>query len=246
MSSKPPRLRGNQEGRESLYPLGEFPESVIISIGRSIVHRIAVGHANIEGNDFAGIFAKAISGEHYDQPLGITDVWWNNCSWSVKTVQANRPFTVTSVRLISGRNSPDYSYGIKDAHADLQQTGSAVLGIWNERVSQSLNQYDDLRVVVFVRNMGTLQFAIFEYEAGQYIAGDYEWKINKTGNLEGFDRSTGEHCFTWQFHGSQFTVLKHIPASVYKFRIKKNPGMIEEQHVLALVQFKEDWIERVP
>jgi len=245
MPSKTPRLRGNSKARESLYALGEFPDSVIIGIGRSIVHRLAVGHANIEGNDFAGIFAKSISGEHFAQPLGITDVTWNNCSWSVKTVQANKPFSQPSVRLISGRNSPTYSYGMNDLKSDVQKTGEAVLRIWNERVSQSLNQYDDLRIVVFIRNIGTLEFTIFEEEASPFIPGNYEWRLNKRENLEGFDKKNNSHCFTWQFHGSQFTIIKHVPASAYKFRIRKNPGMLEEKHVLALVRFEENWIERV-
>ena len=150
--SKRPRLRGKAKARKSPYSLSEFPHDVIVGIGRQIVHRLAVGHADISGDDFAGIFAHAISGEHRAKPLGVTDVIWNGCSWSAKTVYSAKPFTHKQVRLITGRNSPDYSSGISDPRANLTLTGEAVLNVWNERVSQSLNQHNDLRVVVFIRN----------------------------------------------------------------------------------------------
>lgn len=243
--SEPPKLRGKSRARESLYPLSEFPNDVVIGIGRLIVHRLAIGVADISGDDFAGIFAVAISGEHRAKPLGITDVTWQNCSWSAKTVKSNKPFTQQQVRLITGRNSPNFSYGISDALKDIAVTGEAVLNIWNQRVNQSLNEFDDLRIVVLVRNMNDLEFTLFEYEAGRYTPGDYEWRLNKEENLEGYDKIYKNHCFTWQPHGAQFTVIKTIPGSAYRFRIKRHPGILEPQHVLNLVHFKEDWIERI-
>jgi len=45
------------------------------------------------------------------------------------------PPTLTIIWLISGRSSPDYSYGISDPHENVQKTGRAVLEIWNERVN---------------------------------------------------------------------------------------------------------------
>lgn len=246
MSSEPPKLRGKSKAHRGPYPFGQFPDDVIVGLGRQIVHRLAIGHADITGDDFGGIFAEAISGEHFGRPLGVTDVVWNSsCSWSAKTVQAKNPFMIKTVRLISGRNSPDYSYGITDARADLAKTGEAVLSIWNERVAQSKNDYDDLRVVVLLRNMARLEFAVFEYEPIRFSPGDYEWRIGTRNNLHGYEKSTGEQRFTWQFSGAQFTVFKHIPGSVCKFRIAHHVGLIEPQHVLNIVRFKPDWIQRV-
>lgn len=245
MSPGHPRLRGESRTRKSLYPLGEFPDETALNLSRQFVHRLAVGQADISGDDFGEIFANAISGEHFHAPLGVTDVVWQSCSWSAKTVQAGRPFEQSIVRLISGRNSPDYSYGISNPREDLAKTGAAVLNIWNERVDQSFNNYDDLRVVVLVRNMDRLEFTLFEYEAGRYSPKDYEWRLNARDNLEGYEVSTGEHRFTWQPHGSQFTVIKRVPGSAYKFRIIRHPGLLEPQHVLNLVRFKDNWVERV-
>lgn len=245
MSSEPPRLRGSARARRGPYPLGEFPDDMALRLSRQIVHRLAVGQADLAGDDWGEIFATAISGNHRYSPVGVTDVTWNGCSWSAKTVQAARPFAQPIVRLISGRNSPSYSYGISDPLADIAATGQAVLNVWNERVNQSLNDHDDLRVVVLVRNMNTLEFSLFEYEAGRYSARDYEWRLNSHGNLEGYETGTGEHRFTWQPHGSQFTVIKRVPGSAYKFRIVRHPGLLESQHVLNLVRFNESWVERV-
>jgi hypothetical protein len=239
------KLKGQAKRRNAPYPLGELPPSLAVSIGRDIVHRIAIGFANISGDDFGGIFASAIGGVHRAKPLGIADVIWESCAWSVKTVQASKPFTQKSVRLITGRNSPAYSSGIKDVLADVQATGAAVLNVWNARVNESLNQHDDLRVFVIVRNMSTLEFTLFEYEAVRYVPANYRWEVNARNNFEAFDKVTGAHVFTWQRHGSQFTVLHHVPPSAYRFRIRKMPTILEKRHVLQLATFRDDWIEPV-
>jgi hypothetical protein len=71
--------------------LGSLPRSVIISIGKQLVHRIAVGNTDITGDDFGTIFARAIEGEHRSSPLGIADVVLDNSAWSVKTVKSPTP-----------------------------------------------------------------------------------------------------------------------------------------------------------
>lgn len=242
--SKEPRLKGSSKRRSGPYSLGEFPPSLAVEIGRHIVHRLAVGHSDITGDDFGGIFAQAISGQHRGKPLGIADIEWNGCAWSAKTVQDQHPFSQRRIRVISGRNSPVYSGGIRDPFTDIQATGRAVLEVWNARVNEALNAHDDLRIIVMVRNMSTLEFTLFEHEATRFIPTEYEWALNKEKNFEGIDAQK-EHRFTWQPHGSQFTIIHHVPKSAYRFRIKKHPGIVEEQHVLRLVGFDESWIEPV-
>ena len=243
--SKEPRLKGKSKRRSGPYPLGEFPASLAVELGRHIVHRLAVGHADITGDDFGGIFAAAISGTHRQKPLGIADVEWNGCAWSVKTMQDKRPFEQTRIRAISGRNSPAFSGGIKDPFADIQATGRSVLSVWNARVDEALHAHDDLRILVIVRNMDTLEFTIFEHEATRFIPAEYTWSLNKDRNLEARNEAK-EHCFTWQPHGSQFTIIYRVPKCAYRFRIKKRPAMLEEKHVLQLVGFDESWIEAMP
>ena len=103
--SNEPKLKGKAQRRSGPHPLGELPPSLAVEIGKRIVHRLAVGHADITGDDFGGIFAASIGGEHRGKPLGVADVTWEGCAWSVKTVQDPHPFTQTTIRTISGRNS---------------------------------------------------------------------------------------------------------------------------------------------
>ena len=193
------------------------------------------------GDQFSRIFSDSITGQSHGKPVGIADVSWNGCCWSVKTVQHKNPHTAKMVRLISGRNSPVYSSGISDPFADLQATGQSVLDVYNDRINKAKWDHDDIRLVVLVRNMATQEFTLFERPIYRLVVNNYQWEINKNKNFQGFEND--RQMFTWQPHGSQFTIHEPIPASATKFRIKQEPGLLEKQHVLRLVRFKPDWIE---
>lgn len=240
-----PRLRGNARRRSGAYPLGEIQRSTVVEIGGQIVYRLAVGDVDITGDDFGAIFAKSIGGEHRGSPLGIADVSWNDCAWSVKTVKGGKPFRQPRVRVISGRNSPSYSYGITDPNADIQATGAAVLNIWNARVNESLTEHNDLRIITLIRNMKTLEFTLFESEATRFVPSHYRWEVNTKGNFEAYDRSTNAHSFTWQPHGSQFTVIHHVPASACSFRITHKPDALQQDDILNLIEYDDSWIQAV-
>lgn len=241
-----PRTRGNKPKRSERYPPGEFPPNVITAIGKQIIYRLAVGNADISGDDFADIFADAIEGKHRKRPEGIVDVAWERNGWSVKTVKQNKPFVAKKVRLISGRNSPIYSYShdVSDVINDPQMTGDAVLGIWNERVKQARYNSDDLRVVVLLRNMDSLEFSIFEQEINQFIAADYKWKKNKKNNLEGYDSASDEHCFTFQPHGSQFTIIRTVPASATHFTLQR-PPVVPPNKIYDAIGYNDSWVKIV-
>ena len=99
------------------YPISEIPESIIKLIGKKIVYMLCVGYNDLTGDDWGNIFAEAIGGEHLQSPVGIADVVFDKMAWSMKTVKTTNPHrNEASVRLISGRCSPDYSYGITDPH----------------------------------------------------------------------------------------------------------------------------------
>lgn len=237
------KLRGGKGRLQGPWPIGSFPKEVITGISKQLVHRIAIGHSDITGDDFGTIYANAVGGIHRESPLGIADVVMNGNAWSVKTVKAANPLTQKTVRLISGRNSPDYSLGIQNLHEDLAATGKAVLSVWNARVNESLGEHDDLRVAILIRNLGKKEFVLFEEVAERYAADNYVWTENKRGNLEGHDKATGEHKFTWQFHGAQFTVKRHVPGSAVRFRINRTPPIVEMEHILRLARYSDDWVE---
>ena len=117
----------------------------------------------------------------------------------------------------------------------------AVLDIYNERIGAARQEHDHLRLVVLLRNMENLEFTIFERPINQIPVNDYERIINNRKNLEGY--KDGKHIFTWQPHGSQFTIKEEVPTSATRFRINQRPDMLPMDHVLRLSRFKPEWIE---
>lgn len=239
-----PKLRGHSPRRSAPYPLGEIPRSAVIEIGRRIFHRIAIGDIDLSGDQFGEIFAHSIGGTHKGSPLGIADVEYESCAWSVKSVKSAFPARHKIVRTISGRNSPNYSTGRENPLEDIQATGRDVLNIWNARVDESLHRYSELRIAVFLRNMTNLTFTLFEHEATRYIPSEYSWELNKSRNLIGMDRN-GVHRFTWQPHGSQFTVLREVPSSAVKFRLTERPSPLTVNEVVEAKGFNESWVESI-
>jgi len=237
-----PRLRDGKNRKSSeLYPLAEFPSSVIYEVGRWIVYQYTTGKTDISGEDWGDIFASAINGEHLSSPIGLADVVYSGQAWSVKSVKHTNPHNVKTIRIISGRNSPDYSYGIADPRADIQETGNAVLGIWNERVKIAIDQYGDLRASVLIRNSQKLTFTLFETQTSQYVPSEYRWEENKRGNFEGYSRRDGSHKFTWQPHGSQFTIKYPVPSSAVKFTLKR-PPTLDFESTLKQIGYSDDWV----
>lgn len=239
--NKRPRLRDSKHLQtQTLYPLNVFPTDIVNKIGGYFVYLIHIGRKDISGNDWGDAFADAIEGTHLDSPVGIADVVLGKNCWSMKTVKTQDPFTSTSVRLISGRCSPDYSYGITDPHKDVAKTGEAVLNIWNERVNLAHDHYGSIRTNILVRSYDLLSYVLFEEETGRFRTTDYHWDVNDNGNLIGLD-SGGKIRFTWQPHGSQFTIHTEVPEDPVKFRIRK-PPILTKGKVLEDLKFDESWI----
>ena len=82
---------------------------------------------------------------------------------------------------------------------------------------------------------------MFEEENHRYRVSDYEWRVNKNGNLKGYLRGTEQQKFTWQPHGSQFTVHAEIPSLAKKFTIKK-PKIISKSDTLVAIGFDKTWV----
>lgn len=241
---KHPKLRDSKKllTREP-YPINEIPEEVIKKIGRKFVYMLCVGHKDLTGDDWGNVFAEAIGGTHLQSPVGIADVVFDKMAWSMKTVKKDNPHSGSnSIRLISGRCSPDYSYGINDPHEDIQKTGRAVLNIWNERVNIAQDYYNPLRTSILIRSKDLLSYTLFEEENHRYVASNYRWEENTNGNLIGIDIETGLTCFTWQPHGSQFTIHTSIPQNAVRFKIKQ-PPKLDVEDTLKQINYDDDWIE---
>jgi len=238
-----PRLRGGSGADSGPWSIGKIPDRIIYAIGRQIVHGVVLGKQDITGNEFGDMFADAVGGTHYSSPLGLVDVASGKTGWSVKTIKNNNPERMRRARLISGRNSPDYSFGLSDPRENISATGESVLSIWNSRLNAARQAHDDVRVLVLIRNMQTRTFVLFEEEMTRYVPDDFEWKLNSSNNLQGHKKTDDKHCFTWQPHGGQFTVIRDIPGSTRYFRIARDIPYIRPRELDAMINYSDAWIK---
>lgn len=238
-----PRLRDNRRLNSfEPYPLNQLPDDLIVRIGGYFTYLLYTGRRDFSGTDWGNAFSDAVKGTHLDSPIGIADVVLGKMAWSMKTVKNANPFNAKSIRLISGRCSPDYSYGIANPHQDIQKTGQAVLGIWNERINIAQDNYNPIRTSVLIRSDDLLSFTLFEEDNHRFRTSDFIWEVNPNGNLIGIDTNTGKVKFTWQPHGSQFTIHTVVPDDAVKFTIK-HPPVLTKEDILDNLEFDESWVK---
>jgi len=119
--------------------------------------------------------------------------------------------------------------------------GESVLQIWNERVSAVREKFQNLRTVVLVKSGDLTEVVVFEFDTIRYDPELFVWDWNTNGNLVGIEKSTTEHHFTWQPHGSQFTIIEEIPDKSLVIRIKQ-PETLDKEDVLKALGFDKSWI----
>ena len=243
MTEKPsPRLR-TVEKIKPPFPLNEFPRDFGIKLGRQLIYLLATkGQPVIEGPEWERIFAECVGATWKPSNVGLDDVILDTCAWGAKTVKATKPSTQKKVRLISGRNSPTYSFGDSEiTKVDPNALGVKILDIWNERVSAVRKKHKHVRTVVLMKSNTLEEVAVFEFDTIRYDPELYQWKWNKKNNLEGFGKSSDIHCFTWQPHGSQFTIIENVPDEVLIVKIK-TPHVLDRDSFLQTIGFSDDWV----
>ena len=159
-----PRLRTVQKARPP-FQLNQFPPKFIDTFAREIVYMEATKAAmSLEGNEWEQIFANCVGADWRPSNVGLDDVVLNNCCWGAKTVFGNTN-TAKTVRLICGRNSPTYSYGVdRITSAPPDEIGKLVLEIWNERVSAVREVFKFVRTVVLMKANDYSTFKIWEFD----------------------------------------------------------------------------------
>ena len=237
-----PRLRTVNKATAP-FPTNKFPSKFIETFAKNIVYMLATKQTmSLEGNEWEQIFAECVGADWKPSNVGLDDVVLDNCCWGAKTVYgSNNLETQAKVRLISGRNSPTYSYGVdKITSEDPNQIGKLVLDIWNERVSAVRQIFKFVRTVVLVKSKDYTNYLVFEFDTVRYDTELYRFEWNSRGNLEGYEKATGTHRFTWQPSGSQFTIIESIPEERLHISIKK-PETVDKETILKAVNFNKDW-----
>jgi hypothetical protein len=241
-SSRSPKLRTVQKS-VSAFPLNEFPKEFPFLLGKELIYLLAAkGKPELEGSEWESIFAKCIGADWKPSNVGLDDVVMGNTAWGAKTVKSVHPAKQKRVLLISGRNSPNYSFGERsDQQVDAVLMGKLVLEIWNERVSAIREKFKHLRTVVLIKSNDLTEVVVFEFETVRYDHELYDWAWNKNNNLTGTHKKTGEHSFTWQPHGAQFTIIEEVPDKCLVIKIKQ-PEALDKEKVLEALGFDTTWI----
>lgn len=242
MERKSPKLRTVDKSLPP-FPLNKFSKDFPFTLGKEIIYLLASkGKAILEGPEWEAIFATCIGAEWKPSNVGLDDVILGNTAWGAKTVKAKNPSKQKKVRLISGRNSPVYSFGDTiDILADPNLVGMSILDIWNERVSAIREKFQNLRTVVLVKSDNLNEVVVFEFDTIRYDPELFVWEWNKNGNLRAIEKSTTEHRFTWQPHGSQFTITEEVPEKSLVIRIKQ-PKTLDKEKILEALGFDKSWI----
>lgn len=243
IEKKYPRLRTVDKVKPP-YLLNSFPNSFGLKLARELVYLLSTkGKPVLEGPEWEEIFANCIGAKWKPSNVGLDDITLDSCAWGAKTVKSSKPSTQNIVRLISGRNSPTYSFGdSKTITADPNHVGKNVLSIWNERVSAIRKLYKHVRTVVLLKSTSLHEVAVFEFDTIRYDPDLFIWSWNARSNLEGYNKSNNFHRFTWQPHGSQFTILEETPADCLIIRIKTPPKPLNKSKYLESIGFDKSWV----
>lgn len=240
-SARTPRLRTVDKVKPP-YPLNQFPSDFGQKLGKEIVYLLATKSApSLEGSEWEQIFAACISADWKPSNVGLDDVTLGVCAWGAKSVKNTNPSKAKTVRLISGRNSPSYSFNQQNLDADAQELGNDVLEIWNNRVEDRRAKFSHLRTVVLIKSNDLTELAVFETDTIFYQPKNYIWRRNRNNNLEAYERSSDIHRFTWQPHGSQFTIIESVPQECLLIRVKP-PQKLDKETILEAVNYEDDWI----
>jgi hypothetical protein len=225
------------------YHLNKFPSKFIDTFAREVVYMMATKqHMTLEGEEWEQIFARCVGAKWKPSNVGLDDVVLDNCCWGAKTVYGTNNISLQQqVRLVSGRNSPAYSYGIDMIRSeDPNVIGNLILEIWNERVSAVRQIYKFVRTVVLVKAKDFSEYLIFEFDTIRYDPELYNFEWNKNNNLEGYTKVGNDHVFTWQPSGSQFTILEKIPEERIHIKVRR-PEMLDKDTVLQTLKFDSGW-----
>lgn len=243
MSKTSPKLRTVNKSLPP-YPLNEFPREFPYKLGKELVYVLASkGKAILEGPEWESIFAICIGADWRPSNVGLDDVILGNTAWGAKTVKAKYPSKQQKVRLISGRNSPVYSFGDRiDTSADPDTVGKSILDIWNERVSSIREKFQNLRTVVLIKSNDLTEVVVFEFDTIRYDPELFAWRWNENSNLVGIEKSSNDHRFTWQPHGSQFTVIENVSQHCIVINIKQ-PPVLDKGQILTTLGFDESWVK---
>ncbi len=86
-----------------------------------------------------------------------------------------------------------------------------------------------------------MTFTLYERSLHPFPANDCHWIENKRGNFEAYRNN--QHRFTWQPHGSQFTIIETVPRGALRFRITKRVPVVTREDIMRHIGWNSDWVD---
>lgn len=111
------------------FSINEFPKDFPLIKGKELIYLLASKRKpELRGSEWENIFSNCIGAEWQPSNVGLDDVVLGNTAWGAKTVKSAKPSIHKKVSLITGRNSPVYSFGERiDVSAEPNLIGKFVL-----------------------------------------------------------------------------------------------------------------------
>jgi hypothetical protein len=237
------RLR-TVEKHKPPYPLNKVPRNFAIDLGRDVVCLLVSRgkKARLEGSDWEDVFVRWVGAQRKPSNAELDDMVLEQTAWGAKTVKNRSLFSFSQTHLISGGNSPVYSFGDrKTSEVDPNPSGENFLAIWNERVAGIRKLYRHVRTVVLIKSDDLLELAAFEFETVIYPADQFWRQWNERNHLEGFNHSAVQPLFTWPPHGSPFTIVENEPEARLAIKIKE-PPLLDREAVSQSVRVDDSWV----
>jgi hypothetical protein len=153
-------------------------------------------------------------------------------------------FEIHHVGLANTLHLPvDYDKAGGECVADPNRLGAMILEAWNKSLTIVCG-FDEERFSVLFAGKDSSSAVFFEVPIIPFEPSEYDWDWNEDDGLDGYVKGTGVQRFSWQPHGSQFTVISRVPDNRLKLRIRR-PQLLDRDSVLKQLKFDPSWVEIV-
>ena len=105
----------------------------------------------------------------------------------------------------------------------------------------AMNDFDDVRLLVFVWNMAVRRFTIFERYVALCVKERIKWDTSPHGGIDGYEGEVLK--FTWSPVGSQLRIIEPVPSNAVRFKITRSPNKIRMDNVLTFARYSSECVE---
>ena len=204
-------------------------------LGKDLTFLLATrGRLEIDNEEWARMLERATRAESSDRAI----------QRRARCFRVWHTFEIHHVSLTNTLHLPmDFDKAVSECAADPSKLGAMILGAWNKSLS-IICGFDEERFSVLFAGMDSPCAVFFEVPIIPFEFSEYDWDWNEDDGLDGYVKGTGVQRFTWQPHGSQFTITTAIPDNRLKLRIRQ-PPRLDREEVLTQLKFDPSWVEIV-